>query len=118
MLLRLALYDAEAETGPRRLEGGRLVAREDSGRLVARELAERAVARALSGRVEEGVAARRWGVTGTGREDFREVAVSEREKAAEGGRTWTTGSETMRELNWLRRPEVGTVEGAVVVRGI
>ena len=109
MLLRLALYDAEAETGPRRLEGGRLVARELSGRFVARE---------LSGRVEEGVAARRWGVIGTGREDFREVAVSEREKAAEGGRTWTTGSETMRELNWLRRPEVGTVEGAVVDRGM
>ena len=109
MLLRLVLYDADADTGPRRLEGGRLVvASELSGRLVARELA---------GRIDEGVAARRWGVTGTGREDLREVAVSEREKAAEGGRTWTTGSETTRELNWLRRPDVGTVEGAVVKRG-
>jgi hypothetical protein len=95
-----------------------LVARDDSGRFVARELVERAVASELSGRFAEGVAARRWGVTGIGREDFREVAVSEREKAAEGGRTWTTGSETMRELNWLRRPEVGTVEGAVMVRGM
>lgn len=110
MLLRLDLYDAEAETGPRRLEGGRrVVAREDSGRLAAKE---------LSGRFTEGVAARRWGVTGTGREDLREVAVSEREKAAEGGRMWTTGSETMRVLSWLRRPDVGTVEGAVVYRGM
>ena len=112
MLLRLDLYDAEAATGPRRLEGGR--------RVVARELSGRFVARELAGRVEdeEGVAARRWGVTGTGREDLREVAVSEREKAAEGGRMWTTGSETMRELSWLRRPDVGTVEGAVVYRGM
>ena len=53
--------------------------------------------------------------TGTGREDLREVAVSEREKAAEGGRMCTTGSETMRVLlSWLRRPELGTVEGAVI----
>ena len=55
---------------------------------------------------------------GTGREDLREVVVSEREKAAEGGRTWKTGSETIRELNWLRRPDVGIVEGAVVFRGM
>jgi len=111
MLLRLDLYDAEAETGPRRLEGGRLDARELSGRFAARE---------LPGRVEvkEGVAARRCGVIGMGREDLREEAVSEREKAAEGGRTWTTGSEKMRELAWLRRPEVGTVEGAVAYRGM
>lgn len=59
------------------------------------------------------------GVMGTGSEDLREVEVSEREKAADGGRMWTTGSETMRALlNWLLRPEVGTVEGAVVWRGM
>ena len=86
--------------------------------MVARELSGRSNARELSGRFAEGVAARRWGVTGTGREDLREVAVSAREKAAEGGRMWTTGSETLRELNWLRRPDVGTVEGAVVYRGM
>ena len=86
--------------------------------MVARELSGRLDPRELSGRVEEGVAERRWGVTGTGREDLREVAVSEREKAAEGGRIWTTGSETMRVPSWLRRPGVGTVEGAVVYRGM
>jgi hypothetical protein len=110
ILLRLVLYAAEAETGPRRLE---------SGRFVAKELCERPV---------EGVTQRFWfwlwfwleeGVMGTGREDLREVAVSEREKAAEGGRIWKRiGSEAMREPAWLRRPEVGTVEGAVVWRGM
>jgi len=54
MLLRLDLYAADAETGPRRLEGGRLVARELSGRFVVVVVV---VARELSGR--EGVAARR-----------------------------------------------------------
>jgi hypothetical protein len=102
MLLRLVLYAAEADTGPRRLEGGRFA---------ARELSERPE----GAKAPAGVAERFEGVTGTGRDDLREVAVSEREKAAEGGRTWKEiGSETIRVLNWLRRPpEVGTVEGAV-----
>jgi hypothetical protein len=102
MLLRLIRYAAEAETGPRRLEGGRLV---------ASELSERPE----GPKAPAGVTERFEGVTGTGKEDLRDVAVSEREKAAEGGRTWKEiGSETIRVLNWLRRPpEVGTVEGAV-----
>jgi hypothetical protein len=99
MLLRLVRYAAEAETGPRRLEGGRFD---------ARELSERPEGAA-------GATERFEGVTGTGREDFRDVAVSERENVAEGGRTWKEiGAETMRELKLLRRPhEEGTVEGAV-----
>lgn len=107
ILLRLVLYAADADAGPRRLEGGRFV---------ASELSERpAPALALA---PEGVADRPEGDTGTGREDLRDVEVSEREKAAEGGRTWNTGSETMRVLNWLRRPGTGSVEGAVMVRGM
>jgi hypothetical protein len=105
MLLRLVLYAAEAETGPRRLEGGRFA---------VRELSERPE----GPKAPAGVTERFEGVTGTGREDLREVAVSEREKAALGGRTWKEiGSETIRVLNWLRRPpEEGTVEGAVASR--
>lgn len=80
MLERLVFKAAEAEAGARwRLEGGRRVAR------------------ALAARTVGGFD------TATGREDLREVGVSVREKAAEGGRTMT-GSEKMREPSGVRRP--------------
>lgn len=96
MLERLVFNADEAEAGARRrLEGGRRVAR------------------ALAGRVTVGGFG-----TATGRDDLREVGVSLREKAAEGGRTMM-GSEKMREAKGVRRPEAaGAVDGVKDWRGM
>ena len=88
MLDRLVFNVDGAGSDARRLEGGRRVAR------------------ALAGRVTVGGFG-----TATGNDDLREVGVSLREKAAEGGRTMT-GSEKMREPAGVRRLETGgAVEG-------